>query len=120
MMKFSNKHPGKKGKLTSETINKAVLAIVIIIVLFGVYAVVIPEVGSAGDLLNNSNRCNDASGFWNNSGSQCQINTTNSTLVSFQQVPLNSLFSSNGVALLIVMAALLILVVLGLFKGKTE
>lgn len=71
----------KTGKLTTGTINTAILGIVLLVVLFKLYAVLIPEAQTAGDELN-------ASG-----------------------APLGSLFTSNGVVFIIMMVGLLIVVV---------
>ena len=79
----------KTGKLTNATLNTAILGIVLIVVLFKLYAALIPEAQSAGDELN-------ASG-----------------------APLGSLFSGNGIVFIIIMAALVIVVVRSFMpKGK--
>lgn len=71
----------KRGKLTTATLNTAILGIVLIAVLFKLYASLVPEAQSAGNELN-------ASG-----------------------VPLGSLFSGGGVVFIIIMAALIVVVV---------
>ena len=71
----------KKGALGTNVLNTAILAIVLLVVLFQLYAQLVPEAQSAGDTLN-------ASG-----------------------VPLGNLFVSSGVVFVIIMAALIILVV---------
>ena len=79
----------KKGKLTTATINTAILAIVLIVVLFKLYASLIPEAQAAGDELNKSG------------------------------APLGSIFSGSGVVFIIIMAALVIVVVKSFMpKGK--
>lgn len=75
------KQIGKKGKLSTSVLNTAILAIVLITVLFQLYATLVPEAQTAGDDLN-------ASG-----------------------VPLGTFFASTGVVFIIIMAALIILVV---------
>ncbi len=75
--------------LTTDTLNTAILAIVLLVVLFKLYAQLVPEAQTAGDELN-------ASG-----------------------VPLGSLFSSGGVVFIIIMAALVVVVVRAFLpKGK--
>ncbi len=79
----------KKGVLSTGMINTAVLGIVLIVVLFKLYAVLVPEVQASGDELN-------ASG-----------------------VPLGSLFTGDGIVVLILMVALLIVIVRSLLgSGK--
>lgn len=71
----------KAGRLSTGILNTAILAIVLLVVLFQLYAQLLPEAQSAGDTLN-------ASG-----------------------VPLGSLFTGQGIVFIIIMAALIILVV---------
>lgn len=79
----------KRGKITTATLNTAIIGIVLIVVLFKLYASLMPEAQSAGDELN-------ASG-----------------------VPLGSLFSGSGIVFIIIMAALVIVVVTSFMpKGK--
>lgn len=77
----------KKGNISTGMINQAILGIVLLVVLFKLYATLVPEAQLAGDELN-------ASG-----------------------VPLGSLFTSNGVIFLIIMVALVIVVVRSFLKG---
>ena len=78
----------KKGKLGTSVLNTAILAIILLVVLFQIYAELVPEAQSAGDTLN-------ATG-----------------------VPLGNLFVSTGVVFVIIMAALLILVVKAFMPSK--
>lgn len=71
----------KSGRLSTGVLNVAILAIVLLVVLFQLYAELVPEAQAAGDSLN-------ASG-----------------------VPLGNLFVGTGVVFVIIMAALIILVV---------
>ena len=71
----------KFGNLSTGILNTAILAIVLLVVLFQLYAQLVPEAQAAGDELN-------ASG-----------------------VPLGNLFTSQGIVFVIIMAALIILVV---------
>lgn len=72
---------GKRGKLGTNTLNTAILAIVMMVLIFKLYAALVPEAQAAGDDLN-------ASG-----------------------VPLGSLFTSGGVIFIILMAGLLLVIV---------
>ena len=78
----------KKGNLSTGILNTAILALILITVLFQLYANLVPEAQTAGDDLN-------ASG-----------------------VPLGGLFTSSGVVFVIIMASLIILVVKSFLKGK--
>ena len=76
-----------KAGLNSGMINTAILSIVLLVVLFKLYAVLIPEAQTAGDELN-------ATG-----------------------APLAGLFTSNGVVFVVIMAALIIVVVRSFMGG---
>jgi len=78
----------KTGAIGTGTINTAILAIVLLTVLFQLYSVLVPEAQTAGNTLNSSG------------------------------VPLGNLFVSSGVVFVIIMAALLILVVKSFMGGK--
>jgi hypothetical protein len=78
----------KKGRLQSGILQTAILALVLLVVLFQLYANLVPEAQAAGDTLN-------ASG-----------------------VPLGSLFVGGGIVFVIIMAALIILVVKSFLPGK--
>lgn len=71
----------KTGKLTTGSLNSAIIGIVLLVVLFKLYASLVPEAQSAGDELNDSG------------------------------VPLGSLFTSNGVIFIIMMVGLVVVVV---------
>ncbi len=77
----------KKAALNTGVLNTAILGIVLLVVLFQLYANLVPEAQTAGNTLN-------ASG-----------------------VPLGSLFVSGGVVFVIIMAALVILVVKSFMPG---
>ena len=79
-----------KGKLGTSMLNTAILAIVLLVVLFQLYAELIPEAQSAGDDLNTAL-----------AGSN-----------------LGPLFVGTGVVFTIIMAALVILVVKSFMPGK--
>ena len=82
------KRLGKKAAgLTTSVLNTAILAIVLLVVLFQLYADLVPVAQDAGDTLNESG------------------------------VPLGNLFVGDGIVFLIIMAALIILVVRAFLKG---
>ena len=74
--------------LNENQIEKAIFAIILLVVAFKVYATMLPEAQTAGDELNSSG------------------------------VPLGSLFASSGVVFLIIMAALIILIVRNFMPKK--
>ena len=77
----------RAGILSTAILNTAILAIILLVVLFQLYAELIPEAQAAGDTLN-------ATG-----------------------VPLGNLFVSSGVVFIIIMAALIVLVVKSFLPG---
>ncbi len=77
----------KAGRLSTGVINTAILAIVLLTVLFQLYADLVPTAQEAGDELNSSG------------------------------VPLGNLFVGSGIVFLIIMAALIILVVKSFMGG---
>jgi hypothetical protein len=77
----------KKGKLSVGVLNTAILAIVLLTVLFQLYANLVPEAQTAGNTLNTSG------------------------------VPLGTLFAGSGVVFYIIMGALIILVVKAFMSG---
>jgi len=101
--------------------NTAILAIVLLVVLFQLYAELIPEAQASGNALNDSNLCGSAGCVYNASNAQvCQVAVGNfagcgQTATS---IPLSSLFAGTGIVFIIIMAALLILVVLAFMPSK--
>lgn len=77
----------KKGALSTGLINQAIMGIVLLVVLFKLYATLVPEAQAAGDELNGSG------------------------------VPFGSLFSGNGVVFIVLMAALVIVVIKAFMSG---
>lgn len=71
----------KRGVLNTGVLTSAILALILLVVLFQLYASLVPEAQASGDTLN-------ASG-----------------------VPLGGLFTGQGIVFVIIMAALIILVV---------
>jgi hypothetical protein len=80
----------KRGEvgLGAGTIRTAIIAIVMLVVLFKLYASLVPEAQSAGNELNSSG------------------------------VPLGSLFTSNGVVFIIIMVALIIVIISAFLPKK--
>jgi len=79
----------KSGKLSTGSLNTIILAIVLLVVVFNLYAELVPEAQTAGDSLN----------------------------TSLSGETLGPLFVSGGVVFVIIMAALLITVVKSFMPG---
>ena len=107
--------------INTAFVNKAIITILVIVLLFSIYSAIIPEAQTAGDEMNDSNRCTDVGCYYNITDPYCHVNTTNATVCQAPaySIPLSGLFSSSGIVFLIIMAALLVFLVKGLLaKGK--
>lgn len=116
-----------KNNLNSVVTSGAIL-IITLVVLFQIWASLVPEAQVAGDSLNDSNRCSAVGCFYNSTfatAGRCVTNVTspesNSTgcSVAGQSIPLSSLFGGKGIVILLLMVLALftaIRIVLG--KGK--
>jgi hypothetical protein len=78
----------KAGKLTESFLNQAIVGIVLLVVLFKLYAVLVPEAQAAGNELNSSG------------------------------IPLGGLFTGNGIVFVIIMSALVIVVIRSFMSGS--
>lgn len=116
----------KKGEGQIQTgITIAILALVIITVLFSLLGDLMPEAMDAGDNMNETTLCaleNSAVGScnWNGSTDTCDYNSTNHTHVcegNYEAIPLSGLFSGTGVVILIVMASFFIMIIAS-FMGR--
>ena len=121
----------KKGQIgLNKKIEAVAILIIIVIVLFSIYSSFIPEVQTAGDSMNDSNRCNAVGCFFNSSAGTggelqgCRINSsregnTTACASSLQTIPLSSLFRSGGIVVLLLMVGLLIAILKTVLpKGK--
>jgi len=110
----------KQGKLGTAMINQAILAMVMIVVLFKLYADLVPEAQTAGNEMNSSNLCVTQGFYWNTSDtpSACNTNATHSIAADFDAIPLAGIFSGSGVVFIVIMAALIIVVVKSFLSGK--
>lgn len=116
----------KTAKINASVIEKAIMSLIVLVVLFVAYGTIMPTAQSAGNSMNQSNQCTAAGCTWNSSITlSCRNATGNesatSTCASGQHVvPLSGLFSGTGVVFLIVMIALILLVVKSYLpkKGK--
>jgi len=112
----------KKAKLNQAMIGGVVFSIVALVVLFVVLSVLIPEAQTAGDTMNDSNRCDSVGCFYNSSATPtCSFNSTLQTTAcgnNANTIPLSSLFASSGVVFVIVMAIMLIIIIGAFLKKK--
>ena len=93
----------KKGQALNKKIEAVAIVIIIVIVLFQLYASLVPEAQTAGDKFNASNRCNDIGCFFNSTAGTtsnlqgCRANSSveaNKTACasSLQTIPLSGLY----------------------------
>lgn len=83
-----------------------------IVIIMNFSAEAVPEIGEAGDQMNDTNICTAAGGVYNTSNDPiCHEAANNSAAVAYISIPLGGLFGSGGVAVLAIMAAILIAVV---------
>ena len=111
----------KKAKISTALLNSLFLGLIVIVVLFQVYAEVIPETQTAGDLMNDATRCAGVGCSWNTSNEICYATSNYSAATcaaGSQTVPLSSLVISGGVVFTIIMAALIILIVKSAMTSK--
>lgn len=120
----------KKGQFLNKKIEAGAILILIVVVLFSLYSAFVPEVQTAGDSMNDSNRCNAVGCFYNTSAalsgelSGCRINSsTEGNLTActsqIQTIPLASLFGGKGIVLLLLIVGLILVILkVVLPKGK--
>lgn len=110
----------KKGQVIGTKINTAILVIITVVILFSLFNALIPEAQSAGTTLGDIQTCGDAGGFFNSTQGLCLNGTgpVDTDLVSFSSIPLNTLFSSSGVIILLLMVGLLLVVLQIVFSRR--
>ncbi len=107
----------RKGQIDKK-INAVVIIIISIVVLFQIFAGIVPEAQSAGDTMSDDTICVNAGCIVNTSLTpDCQSNrspqgfggnSSGACGVALQNIPLASLFGSSGLIILILMAFLFI------------
>ena len=111
----------KKAKISTALLNSLFLGLIVIVVLFQVYAAVIPSTQTGGDAMGSASRCAAEGYIWNTSDLDCRLDTIdNATVIGtgVYDVPLSSLLVSGGVVFTIIMAALIILIVKSAMTSK--
>lgn len=101
----------KKAQIGNK-IATVVTVIITVVILFSLFADLVPEVQTAGTEFQDSDVCGEAGGFFNSSQGLCLNGTTpgDTAQVSFSAIPLGGLFSSTGVVIILLMIFLLLLV----------
>ncbi len=113
----------KKAQTLNKKIEAGAIVIITVVVLFLVFAVLVPEAQTAGDSLNVSNRCADVGCSYNTTEAGgdpsilgCRINSSlqgNATAcpnVLGEGIPLSSLFGGGGIVFLLIMVFLLLMI----------
>jgi hypothetical protein len=109
----------KNGKLTRQTLVSGAILLILVVILFSVYATLVPEAQSAGDELGDASMCAGDGGYWNTTLDGCYTNASVSAIAyDFDGVPLSGLFSSSGLIFLVIMAGLIVLVVTSVMPKK--
>jgi len=124
MLKNKKAQMGKK-------IEGVVLVIILVVILFSMYASLVPEVQTAGATFNASYRCTDVGCFYNtttasNSGltEDCANNASGTretcdNEIGKSGIPLGNLFLRNGIIVMLVMVALVLITLKAVLpKGK--
>jgi len=110
-------------KINEKFVSSALMVIILFIVGFSIYAELTPELASAGQELNDSNRCSDAGCYYYenySATSPCRNNNSaESYACAYDSVPLSGVFNgTNSIAILVVIVAFLVVVVRSLIKSK--
>ena len=115
----------KSAKLSGKIVTAIILGLVVLVVLFNIYAEVVPEAQTAGDSMGDEIRCAEVGCAWNTSAlvtEDCAINSSpegNATACPYEYgIPLSSLFSGTGVIFIIIMSMFVIFVVRSYLKQK--
>ena len=111
----------KSGKLNNALITTVMLGLVLIVVVFQVYAALMPSAQAGGDTLGPAGRCEDVGCYYNVSETTCQVADANISACedTVTLIPLGGLFAGTSVVFVIIMAALLIVVIKSVLpKGK--
>ncbi len=112
----------KKAQL-NQKINTAVGIVITIVVLFLIFADLVPEAQSGGDRFSDATKCAEASCFSNTSLTpSCVINSSQEGTAAcendIQTVPLAGLFGGSGVVILLLMVFLFLMVLRVAFRRR--
>ena len=110
----------KKAQMQiSKTVEKGAILVIIVVVLFLIFAALVPEAQTAGDSLNESNRCSSVGCFYNTTTASqsgltgdCANNISGERLrcsdAIGEGIPLSGLFGGSGIVFLLIMVFLLL------------
>ena len=129
-MKTDSIVQNKKGaKALNAVIVSAVTIILIVVVIFNIWSEVMPEVQTAGDKFNVSERCTAVGCFYNTTQNlqttnDCKNNVSNTSIGCAnnlgQGIPLSGLFKSSGIVVLLLMVFVLIIILRVVLKKDTK
>jgi len=102
----------KKGQIR-EKINTVITIIISVVVLFAIFAGLVPEAQTAGDEFSDETKCGEAGCFFNSTLSPtCVINSsqtgTGACTNAVETIPIASVFGSQGIIILLLMVFLFI------------
>lgn len=98
---------GISGKGFFGILVVVIMNLIFAIIIIESMVVIVPEAQSAGDQLNQSNRCADVGCLFNSTTDLCQVGPDDSSGCGVNTtVPLASLLGSNGVVFIVIMAAI--------------
>ncbi len=103
---------GKKAQI-GRKIETVIIVIISVVVLFQIFASLVPEAQSAGEEFSDETKCAEAACFFNSTlAPSCVINSSQEGTAActnkVQIVPLASLFGSSGVIILLLIIVLFI------------
>jgi len=115
---------GNKGKISFGIVDKAIIAIIALVLVLNVLAVTVPLAQDSGDELGNEAICESLGCFYNESvTAECLVssgiqNETCAGDYEGSKIPLSSFFSPGGLVFIIIMAGFLILIVRSYLSKK--
>ena len=113
-----------------KTVEKGAIVVILVVVLFLIFAALVPEAQVAGDSLNISNRCASVGCFFNETDNgltslNCRENSSNTSFgcpnsIGTSGIPLSGLFGGSGIVFLLIMVGLLLIILKAVMpkKGK--
>ena len=112
--------------INTSFINKAIITILVVVLLFSIYSAIIPEAQTGGDEMGDAYLCTELGACILNATANetypCRLTANQSLNCTGGQVtsiPLSGLFSGTGMMFVIIMAGMLFLVIKGILaKGK--
>ncbi len=122
----------KKAQVNlNKTIQGGAIIVITVVVLLSIFSSLVPEVQTAGDSLNVSNRCAAVGCFFNETdnantsvAADCRTNSSITGQACSdplgQGIPLSGLFSSSGIIVLLLMVALVFIIISTVLPKKSK